>query len=399
MSNKRYWIWLQQCLGAGARFKEILEYFGSVEKLYNTNIIELRMSPVLTSKQIDRISKYNINEADRIIAECEKNNWQIIAYDDRKYPQRLRDIANPPAVLYVDGVLPNIDDYAVISIVGTRKASTYAIRCAGVMAKGVALCGALVVSGGAIGVDSAAHKGALSAGAKTVAVLGNGFGNDYLKSNQSLRDEIKSNGALITEYPPGTPATKQTFPMRNRIISGLCVGLLVVEAGVKSGSLITAGYAADQGKDIYAVPASIFDYNFYGTNKLIDDGAIVATSPSVLVEGYAQQFKSLDLSKLKTARELFDEGVDKSANSPKTPQLEFESIAKDRSMAVKRQELAMELKGDEQLVYNVLNQSFMGIDDVINKSSLSSNQVLVALTMLEMKGLVESASGKRYKLK
>lgn len=399
MSNKRYWIWLQQCLGAGARFKEILEYFGSVEKLYNTNIIELRMSPVLTSKQIDRISKYNINEADRIIAECEKNNWQIIAYDDRKYPQRLRDIANPPAVLYVDGVLPNIDDYAVISIVGTRKASTYAIRCAGVMAKGVALCGALVVSGGAIGVDSAAHKGALSAGAKTVAVLGNGFGNDYLKSNQSLRDEIKSNGALITEYPPGTPATKQTFPMRNRIISGLCVGLLVVEAGVKSGSLITAGYAAEQGKDIYAVPASIFDYNFYGTNKLIDDGAIVATSPSVLVEGYAQQFKSLDLSKLKTARELFDEGVDKSANSPKTPQLEFESIAKDRSMAVKRQELAMELKGDEQLVYNVLNQSFMGIDDVINKSSLSSNQVLVALTMLEMKGLVESASGKRYKLK
>lgn len=399
MSNKRYWIWLQQCLGAGARFKEILEYFGSVEKLYNTNIIELRMSPVLTSKQIDRISKYNINEADRIIAECEKNNWQIIAYDDREYPQRLREIANPPAVLYVDGVLPNIDDYAVISIVGTRKASTYAIRCAGVMAKGVALCGALVVSGGAIGVDSAAHKGALSAGAKTVAVLGNGFGNDYLKSNQSLRDEIKSNGALITEYPPGTPATKQTFPMRNRIISGLCVGLLVVEAGVKSGSLITAGYAAEQGKDIYAVPASIFDYNFYGTNKLIDDGAIVATSPSVLVEGYAQQFKSLDLSKLKTARELFDEGVDKSANSPKTPQLEFESIAKDRAMAVKRQELAMELKGDEQLVYNVLNQSFTGIDDVINKSSLSSNQVLVALTMLEMKGLVESASGKRYKLK
>lgn len=399
MSNKRYWIWLQQCLGAGARFKEILEYFGSVEKLYDTNIIELRMSPVLTSKQIDRISKCNINEADRIIAECEKNNWQIIPYDDREYPQRLREIANPPAVLYVDGVLPNIDNYAVISIVGTRKASTYAIRCAGVMAKGVALCGALVVSGGAIGVDSAAHKGALSAGAKTVAVLGNGFGNDYLKSNQSLRDEIKSNGALITEYPPGTPATKQTFPMRNRIISGLCVGLLVVEAGVKSGSLITAGYAAEQGKDIYAVPASIFDYNFYGTNKLIDDGAIVATSPSVLVEGYAQHFNSLDLSKLKTARELFDEGVDKSANSPKTPQIEFESIAKDRAMAVKRQDLAMELKGDEQLVYNALNQSFTGIDDVINKSALNSNQVLVALTMLEMKGLVESASGKRYKLK
>lgn len=399
MSNKCYWIWLQQCLGAGARFKEIVEYFGSVDKIYNANILELKMSPVLTSKQVERILSCKIEAAEAVIDECAKNNWQIIAYDDEEYPQRLREIANPPAVLYVDGVLPKIDDYAVVSVVGTRKASTYAIKCAGVMAKGVALCGALVVSGGAIGVDSAAHKGALSAGAKTVAVLGNGFGDDYLKSNQALRNEIKANGALITEYPPNTPATRQSFPMRNRIISGLCVGLLVVEAGVKSGSLITAGFAAEQGKDIYAVPASIFDYNFYGTNKLVDDGAIVATSPGVIVNAYAERFSSLNPAGLKTVRELLEDGIDKSANVAKAPQLKFEDIAKDRAAAVKRQSAAMELKGDELVVYNSLDQCLKGIDDIISASALNSGRVLSALTMLEMRGLVESASGKRYKLK
>ena len=229
--------------------------------------------------------------------------------------------------------------------------------------------------------------------------MGNGFGDDYLKSNQALRNEIKANGALITEHPPNTPATRQSFPMRNRIISGLCVGLLVVEAGVKSGSLITAGFAAEQGKDIYAVPASIFDYNFYGTNKLIDDGATVATSPGVIVNAYAERFSSLNPAGLKTVRELLEDGIDKSANVAKAPQLKFEDIAKDRAAAVKRQSAAMELKGDELAVYNSLDQCLKGIDDIIGASALNSGKVLSALTMLEMRGLVESASGKRYKLK
>ncbi len=399
MTDKKYWIWLAHCLGAGARFKEILGYFGSIENLYNSNIIELKMSPVLTSKQVDKISKYDISVAESVINECEKHNWQIISYDDADYPERLKEIVNPPMVIYVDGVLPSIDDYAVISIVGTRKASSYAIKCADVMAKGISMCGCLVVSGGALGVDSAAHRGALSVGAKTVAVLGNGFGNDYLKINKDLRDQIKQNGALITEYPPNSPATKQTFPMRNRIISGLSLGVLVVEAGVKSGSLITAKYAAEQGKDIYAVPASIFDYNFYGSNKLIDDGAIVATSPQIIVENYTERFKSVDVSKIKTVRELLENGMDKSANVSKEPQLKFENIAKDRAENVKRQKSIIELDGDEKIIYNSLNRNFLSVDEIIRRSEISSSRVLVSLTMLEMKGLVLSASGKRYKLK
>lgn len=398
MKNDRYWIWLQKCLGEGAYFKEIIHDFGSVEALYNSNIIERRMSMFLVQRQIDALEKYTLSDTENIIDTCKRNNWQIITYEDTAYPQRLRNIANPPAVLYADGTLPDIDNAVVIGIVGTRKASSYALKAAHIMSKGISLCGAAVVSGGALGVDSAAHKGALSAKAKTIAVLGNGLGADYLKGNQALRDEIRKSGALVTEYPPFTPASRHTFPMRNRIISGLSLGVLVVEAGVKSGSLITAKYANEQGRDIYAIPASIFDYNFYGTNKLIDDGAAVATSPAVLIERYAQRYASVDMSKMKTARELAEEISDKSANAPHKKQITFDNIVKDRAKTVERQSRAAELKDEERTVYNALSESFIGIDAIIDKSALESSKVLAALTMLEMKGLVQSTSGKRYKI-
>lgn len=399
MTDKRYWIWLQKALGIGVRFKEIIDEFGSIEKLYASNLLEWRMSSSLTSKQIESLQKYSLKDADKIVEGCAKNGWKIITYDDELYPDRLKEISNPPAVLYVDGDLPDLNDAVVIGVVGTRKASSYALKAAYIMSKGISLCGGIIISGGALGVDSAAHKGALSANAKTIAVLGNGFGSDYLKSNLELRERISNTGALVTEFPPYTPASKTTFPMRNRIISGLSLGILVVEAGVKSGSLITARHAAEQGRDIFAIPASIFDYNFYGTNKLIDDGAIVATSPKIILETYSERYKSLDLTKLKTVRELYEETVDKSANVKKEKQVHFDDIAKDRAQAVKRQNTALELVGDEKIVFSSLGESFEVIDIITQKAGIEIRRVLVALTMLEMKGLAVSTSGKRYKLK
>jgi DNA processing protein len=399
MINDKYWIWLQKSLGEGAYFKEIIDDFGSIENLYNSNILERRMSTALTSKQIDQLEKYTIDDSQKIIDDCSQNNWQIVTYEDKNYPERLKNISNPPAVLYVDGTLPDVDNAVLIGIVGTRKASTYALKVAHIMSKGISLCGAVAVSGGALGVDSAAHKGAIAVGAKNIAVLGNGFGADYLKGNQDLRSEIKQNGALVSEYPPYTPATKFTFPMRNRIISGLSLGVFVVEAGVKSGSLITAKYANEQGRDIYAIPASIFDYDYYGTNKLIDDGATVATSPKILIERYAEEYKSIDLSKIKTVRELLEETIDKSANAPKEQQVTFDKIESDRAKSVDRQNKVIELSNEEKAVYNVLSESFVGIDVVIDKSPLISRRTVAMLTTLEMKGLIEVASGKRYKIK
>lgn len=397
--NLRYWLWLQRALGEGAYIKNMIEDFGSVEKLYSSNILEWRMSPALTAKQIDRLEQTDINSVDEIIYTCEKNGWTIIDYDDERYPNRLREIHNPPCVLYVDGILPDIDNLAVIGIVGTRKASTYAIKVTHIMSRGITECGALVVSGGALGVDTAAHKGALTAGGNTVAVLGCGLGASYLNENKPLRDIIKNNGALVTEYPPFTRASRTTFPMRNRIISGLSVGVLVVEAGVKSGSLITANYALEQGRDIFAVPASVLSVDFSGTNKLIDDGAMVATKPAQIVSVYAEKFSTIDISKARSIDELMNDESDKSANIEKNEnKLSFESIEENREKRLKNEHKASTLNGDAKIVYQCLNDCFLHIDAIIEKTGLTSAKVMASITQLEVMGLIESTSGKRYKL-
>lgn len=397
--NLHYWLWLQRALGEGAYIKNMIEDFGSVKKLYSSNILEWRMSPALTAKQIDRLEQTDINSVDEIIYTCEKNGWTIIDYDDERYPNRLREIHNPPCVLYVDGILPDIDNLAVIGIVGTRKASTYAIKVTHIMSRGITECGALVVSGGALGVDTAAHKGALTAGGNTVAVLGCGLGASYLNENKPLRDIIKNNGALVTEYPPFTRASRTTFPMRNRIISGLSVGVLVVEAGVKSGSLITANYALEQGRDIFAVPASVLSVDFSGTNKLIDDGAMVATKPAQIVSVYAEKFSTIDISKARSIDELMNDESDKSANVEKNEnKLSFESIEENREKRLKNEHKASTLNGDAKIVYQCLNDCFLHIDAIIEKTGLTSAKVMASITQLEVMGLIESTSGKRYKL-
>ncbi len=398
MTDARYWIWLQQCLGEGAKFKEIIEDFGSVEKLYESNILEWRMSPALSPQQIDKLTKLTLECANAIIDECEKNSWSIIAFDDERYPERLREIANPPAVLYADGKFENFESLVPVAIVGTRKASTYALKASHIMAKGIALCNIAVISGGALGVDSEAHKGAIEAGGKTFCVLGCGFGTNYLLENEELRNEIKaSGGALITEYPPHTPATKFSFPMRNRIISGLSLGVLVVEAGEKSGSLITASYAAEQNRDIFAIPASIFDSNFLGTNLLIDDGATVATSPEVIVQAYAERYDSVNPDNAVSVKELAKLGDKMKKNTPKQEQISFDNMPRDRAKRVDISNKALALSPKEKAVYEALGEELSGIEEISEKSKLNLSEVLSSLTILEMKGLILSASGKRYK--
>lgn len=397
--NLRYWLWLQRALGEGAFIKNIVDGFGSVKALYDANIIEWKISGAITPKQIDKLISTDIKSVDEIIYTCEQNGWSIIDYDDERYPNRLRQINNPPCVLFADGNLPDIDELAVIGIVGTRKASGYAIKVAHIMSRGLTECGALVVSGGALGVDTAAHKGALSANGKTVAVLGCGLGTSYLNENRALRDVIKQNGALLTEYPPFTPASRTTFPMRNRIISGLSVGVLVVEAGVKSGSLITANYALEQGRDVFAVPGSVLSLDFAGTNKLIDDGAMVATKPSQIAALYAQKFDTIDMSKARDVSELLYDESDKSANIIKEKdKFSFDNTEQSRNKIIQNEKKAQSLTGDAKIVYQCMSDRFEHIDSIIDQTGLPSHSVVSAVTKLELLGLVTEASGKRYKL-
>lgn len=394
--NTIYWVWLQSALGEGARIKEIIDDFGSAKAIYDANIIEWKMSPSLVPKQINRLENTSIETARKIIYTCNQNGWDIITYDDINYPERLRQISNPPAVLYIDGTLPDSEIY--IGIVGTRKASDYAIKSADVMSRGIAQCGAIVVSGGALGVDSAAHRGAVMCGGKTVAVLGCGLGTNYLAENKSLRDIIKANGALVTEYPPFTKASKYTFPLRNRIISGLSLGVLVVEAGLKSGSLITANLALEQNRDVFAIPCSILSEEYAGTNRLIDDGAYVATKPSDLLAPYAEQY-GIDLSAVKSVSQLMEDTKDKSANIKiHKNNLSFENLKESRQKREVRQKASASLSGNSRKVYDVLTDKFMHIDIIAENSGLSSSAVLSALTALEIADLAESAGGKRYRL-
>lgn len=396
--NAVYWIWLAQALGEGARIKEVMDDFGGAKQLYNANIMEWRMSSALVPKQVDRLERTDISEAEKIINICKNNGWHIICFDDDNYPKRLKNIPDPPAVLYVDGDLPDVDSNVLIGIVGTRKASDYALKSADVMSRGICQGGGIVVSGGALGVDTAAHNGAIISGGKTIAVLGCGLGTNYLMENKPLRDAISKNGALVTEYPPFTKASRYTFPLRNRIISGLSLGVLVVEAGVKSGSLITANHALEQGRDVYAVPCSILESNFTGTNKLIGDGAFIALNPVDLLYPYAEEY-GLNLDGVKSSVEIVNETKIKTVNAKADDKnISFENVSRTRAKREKNRKVSMNLSGDSKTVFDVLTDEFTHIDVITQQSGLSANAVLSALTVLEVAELVESTGGKRYKL-
>lgn len=391
------WIRLQSALGAGAALSEIIEYFGSAKALFDAGETEWRMSPVLVPRQIEKLCESTEAQANEVLATCKMNGWQVVPYDDPHYPERLRSIFNPPAVLYVDGELPDIDNSIVIGIVGTRRASDYAVKAADVMSRGIAERGAIVASGGALGVDTAAHNGAMLAGGKTIAVLGCGLGTKYLMENKPLRDAVVKNGALITEFQPFTPASKYTFPIRNRIISGISLGVLVVEASVKSGSLITANYALEQGRDVFALPCSILDPAFAGTNKLIDDGAIVATKPLDLLYPYAEEY-GVKIDEVKSVGKIMRETGDKSANVyGKARDISFDNLQAGRKKREARQKAAAELSGKTKAVFNALGEEYQSADEISRAAGLSIGEALTALTALEIAGLAASAGGKRYR--
>lgn len=398
MNGAVSWIRLQSALGAGAALSEIIEYFGSAKALFDAGETEWRMSPVLVPRQIEKLCESTEDQANEVLATCKMNGWQVVPYDDPHYPERLRSIFNPPAVLYVDGELPDIDNSIVIGIVGTRRASDYAVKAADVMSRGIAERGAIVASGGALGVDTAAHNGAMLAGGKTIAVLGCGLGTKYLMENKPLRDAVVKNGALITEFQPFTPASKYTFPIRNRIISGISLGVLVVETSVKSGSLITANYALEQGRDVFALPCSILDPAFAGTNKLIDDGAIVATKPLDLLYPYAEEY-GVKIDEVKSVGKIMRETGDKSANVyGKARDISFDNLQAGRKKREARQKAAAELSGKTKAVFNALGEEYQSADEISRAAGLSIGEALTALTALEIAGLAASAGGKRYRL-
>ncbi len=400
-----FWIWLQTALGAGARTDEILAYFETPEQLYLAGSKEWRLSGVLTEKKIDALKKSTPSQTMDVLRECRNKGYEIITPDRELFPDRLRHIPNMPLVLYGIGDCTAIKDHVSIGIVGTRKASDYGIRIAQKLSYRLAQSGATIVSGGALGVDSEAHAGAMLAKGRTVAFLGCGLSYDYLRENAPIRRAITRYGAVVSEFQPSCAPSKASFPIRNRLISGISLGVVVIEAGVKSGSLITADRAAEQGKDVFAVPGDIVRSSFDGTNYLIKNGAKPVFSALDVLSEY--EFLYPDLIDFGKAALPLNEVEYVDYRKPKQKNKEQPTIS-TKSATQQTEPLKVEkarridvsdmVSAEAKLIYDTLSEEPMHIDDIVRQTKLKMNIVLSSLTELELTGVCELVSGKKYKI-
>lgn len=398
-----YWIWLQNALGAGARTDELLAYFKTPEEMYKAGDYEWRLSGLLTQKKIEALKGSSFEKITEIINECRKKGYKIITPDDNLFPNRLKNLSDMPLVLYGIGDCSVLNDTVSLGMVGTRNASNYGIETAQKLSFLLALSGATIVSGGALGIDSEAHAGAMLAKGRTLAFLGCGLSVNYLAENASLRRAITRYGAVVSEYSPFTPASRTTFPTRNRLISGVSLGVVVVEAGVKSGSLITANYALEQGKDVFAVPGDIVRSSFDGANYLIKNGAKPVFNAEDVLSEYEYLYGDLiDLSNAKTtiASIPYVNYRKKKQNSQSVEAKKVENKIKEKEPSVKpipEKVLPDDISNEAKVVYSALNEQGVHIDDIVRVTNLKMNIVLSSLTELELYGFVELESGKKYK--
>lgn len=388
--NRKYWIWLSEVLGAGARVDEILSSFANARDIYEASRMQRIIAGVFSHRQIDAFEKVTLKNAENALELCNRNGWKVYTPEDSEYPELLRKIPDMPLVLFVDGDISFLNEKIIVGVVGTRKPSYESISIARKISADMAAKGAVTVSGGALGIDSAAHEGTIQGGGKTVCVMGCGLGCDYLRENEPLRREIARNGALITEYTPFTPATRYSFPARNRIISGISSGVLVIEAGEKSGSLITARRAVEQGREVFAVPGSILTSAYTGVNRLIRDGARVATCADDILSSFALMYpERLNLSKEAVLDESESEILLENAVKQKVKKAEAR---------VKR-EAPDSLDSDAKAIYDLFESEPIHADDLCVMSGLSVSRVLSALMILEFEGLIEASEGKNYRIK
>ncbi len=300
MTNKEYWYWIINIEKVGIKkIKSLIDYYGSPKDAFHGKESELKQISTLREKDIINISRSkNIHKIQKNYNSLNKKDIYLVTIDDTDYPKRLKDIYDSPYGLYVKGNLPK-EDKLTISVVGARNCTDYGKEVALRLSKELASCGVQIISGLAHGIDGYAHQGALNAGGKTYAILGCGIDICYPKENFSLYMDIMEQGGIISEYGLGKPPMAYQFPMRNRIISGLSDGILVIEAREKSGSLITVDSGLEQGKNIYAVPGSIYNKLSEGCNNLIKQGAKIITSSQDILEDFNYNYLSSSDNKQK----------------------------------------------------------------------------------------------------
>jgi len=372
----REWIALNMTPGIGPRAAaKLLERFGSAEAVFQAQRVELEKLRLLP-EAVDSIIARDLHEKAEVeLLKVRKLGGDILVLDDGVYPSLLREIYDPPIALYVKGAWSQCLDQPCIAIVGSRKCSTYGQNAALMLARDLAQRGVTVVSGFARGIDAAAHRGAIEGGGRTVGVLGTGIDEVYPRDHKKLADEIlERGGALVSQFPLATPPVSENFPYRNRIISGLSLGVVVVEAAENSGSLITARLAIEQNREVWAVPGNITSRNSFGTNYLIKGAG------AKLV----QQWQDI-------AAELPPQIAAKLLPPP------FGDKKREKSLADQLSLVPQNLSGSERTVLKLLTADNPAhIDALLDRTKLSISDLTAALLELEMRELVRALPGRCF---
>jgi DNA processing protein len=354
--KRRYWIGFNHVLGIGpTRLRKLLDAFGDIQLAWHASGDELRLAGLGPTYVKTLINTRETLDLDQELRRIEQLGFKITTWQDEEYPARLREISAPPPMLYVWGDIKPQDRWAV-AIVGTRRATAYGTAVAQDLASVLAASGITIVSGLARGIDSIAHQAALDTGGRTLAVLGSGLDQIYPPEHRQLAEAITERGAVLSDYPLGTKPEAKNFPPRNRIISGLSMAVVVVEAGKSSGALITADFAAEQGRDVFAVPGDLNKLASMGTNRLIQSGAQILLSPDEVLEA-----------------------------------LNLEMVA--------RKEVASETLPEdetERRVYEALSANPVHVDELQANCGLPIAQITASLAMLELKGRARQVGGMHY---
>ena len=353
---RQYWVAFSLVKGIGAvRFQALLNFFGDPQIAWGAPTEALREAG-LSQKVIENVVELRsaIN-LDQVWEQLEAQGITVLIKTDENYPHRLQELEQPPPVLYMLGELTSEDEWAV-AVVGTRRVTAYGRQVAEDIAGTLARNGISVISGLARGIDSISHQAALHAGGRTIAVLGSGLDRIYPPENRRLAEQIAAHGALISDYPPGTPPEGSNFPPRNRLISGLSLAVVIVEAGQTSGALITAAFAADQGREVFAVPGNITSPGSKGTNRLIRDGAQPLLHPEQVLEA-----------------------------------LELTMVAEQRTARV-----VLPADAIEAQLFEALGREPLHIDEIRSRTDLPIEKVTATLALMELKGMVRQVGGMQY---
>lgn len=367
------WIALNMVRGIGPRTaNQLLNRFGSPAQVFAASRLSLQKEG-LKPETIQELQDSSIlDKANAEIERLEKLGAEVITLDDENYPELLREIHDPPIALYVRGDLKQACERPCLAVVGSRRCSTYGVNVAESLSRDLAAHGLTIISGLARGIDAAAHRGALEANGLTVAVVGTGLETTYPKEHKKLEEQVIAHGAVVSEFPLGTPPLPQNFPYRNRILSGLCFGVLIIEASEHSGSLITARLAYEQGREVFAVPGNITSQTSFGPNFLIKDGAKLVQIWRDVVEELPREIKEALL------------GIERPASSPNQAKVQpiFESI---------------ELSEAERKILDILSADVPAhVDQLLISSEMSSSELMSSLLGLEMKDRIRQLPGKSF---